>query len=111
MGSQLTDEEKVLYKESTYTVISLVAYLTYCFIDDFCTGNSEEMKTTAMLKALKKRLEEKVSFSIKDLLEECYYETRADYSDAEKKQFYDKYVRKLSLVIDNDGNVRAELGK
>lgn len=85
--------------------------ITYCFIDDFCTGNSEEMKTTAMLKALKKRLEEKISFSIKDLLEECYYETRADYSDAEKKQFYEKYVKKMQLVIDNDGFVKVELGK
>ena len=85
--------------------------ITYCYIDDFCTGNCEEVKVKTILSEIKKRLDEKVCFNINALLEESYYETRAEISDQEKNQIYNKYIKKMQLKIADDGSVSIALGQ
>lgn len=45
----------------------------------------------------------------KELLDEALVETRINMDPAEKKQFYDRHVRNMSLSIAQDGTVRIEL--
>lgn len=84
--------------------------ITYCYIDNFCTGNSNQIKETAVLHTVQQFLDEEVNFNINDLLEDAYTLARADMSSAEKRQLYDRYIRKMKVVIDQDGYVRIELG-
>lgn len=60
------------------------AGITYCYLDDFCTGNSNPIKERALLKELRQRLEEEVNFNIRDILREVYEVTRADMAAGEK---------------------------
>ena len=47
------------------------AGITYCYLDDFCTGNSGQIKERALLKEIQDRLEEEVNFNIRDVLNEA----------------------------------------
>ena len=55
-------------------------------------------------------LDEIVNFNIQEVLQAAYINTRADMSTSEKKQFYERYIRPMRLVIDPDGEVFVELG-
>ena len=87
------------------------AGITYCYLDDFCTGNSNQIKERALLKELRQRLEEEVNFNIQDILREVYEVTRADMVDGEKDQFYARYIKPMHIEIDQDGEVYLRLGE
>ena len=87
------------------------AGIPFCYIDDFCTGNSNKIKTDAMQREITSFLEDAVSFNVHDMLHTAYLATRAEMSDVEKKQFYDRYIKNMRLVIDKDGNVSVALGQ
>lgn len=84
--------------------------ITYSYIDDFCTGNSNQIKEQAVLREVQAELDEIVNFNIQEVLQAAYINTRADMSTSEKKQFYERYIRSMRLVIDPDGEVFVELG-
>jgi len=84
---------------------------SYCYIDDFCTGNSDEIKITAMLNEVQSAIDDSLSLNIRQVLEEAYRRTRAEMSNAEKNQFYDKYIKRMTLNIAADGEVTIDLGK
>ena len=84
--------------------------ITYSYIDDFCTGNSNQIKEQAVLREVQAELNEIVNFNIQEVLQAAYINTRADMSTSEKKQFYERYIRPMRLVIDPDGEVFVELG-
>jgi len=81
----------------------------YCYLDNFCTGNSNQLKETAVLNEIQKVIDA-VCFNINDALNNAYISTRADMSEAEKRQFYNKYIKSMRLVTDSDGNVTIKLG-
>ena len=87
------------------------AGITYCYLDDFCTGNSNQIKERALLKELRQRLEEEVNFNIQDILREVYEVTRADMAAGEKNQFYARYIKPMHIEIDQDGEVYLSLGE
>ena len=84
--------------------------IMYCYIDDFCTGNSNKIKEFAMLKELRSYLDDAVQFNVNDMLHDAFIATRAEMTPAEKKQFYNKYIKPMRLVIDTEGNISIELG-
>ena len=84
--------------------------ITYSYIDDFCTGNSNQIKEQAVLREVQAELDEIVNFNIQEILQGAYMNTRADMSTAEKRQFYDRYIRPMQLVVDQDGEVFVKLG-
>ena len=86
------------------------AGITYCYLDDFCTGNSGQIKERALLKEIQDRLEEEVNFNIRDVLNEALAATRADMAPGETKQFYNKYIKPMHIVVDDDGEVFLRLG-
>jgi len=86
------------------------AGITYCYIDDFCTGNSNEIKVAAVLSEVRRVLDEAFSLNIHEVLQEAYTATRAEMTTAEKNQFYNRYIRPMKLAISPDGDVSIELG-
>lgn len=82
----------------------------FSYINDFCTGNSNEIKTAALLQEIKSQLEQECHFNINDILQTAYISTRAEMSDSEQRQFYNRYIKPMKLVIDDDGNASIKLG-
>ena len=81
-------------------------HIFYCYIDDFYSGNSSyDIKVTALVRAARKYLTEKVKLNVHDMLRAVYYSTRADMTDAEQKQFYDKFIKPMHLKIEDNGDV------
>ena len=74
------------------------------------TGNSNEIKTAALLQEIKSQLEQECHFNINDILQTAYISTRAEMSDSEQRQFYNRYIKPMKLVIDDDGNASIKLG-
>ena len=81
----------------------------YCLIDDFCTGNSDEIRLKAVLSQLQAKLDEKVSFNIHELMKEVFWATRVEMGTREERQFYDRYLKKMKVSVDADGNVKIAL--
>lgn len=81
----------------------------YCYIDDFCTGNSNDIKISALLKEIHRYLDRAFRLNVNTMLDEVYRTTRVSLSDAEQQQFYHKYVKPMHIVIDKDGNASIEL--
>lgn len=43
------------------------------------------------------------------MFEEALFATRIHMTTAERQQFYDKHIRQMKLVLDEEGNARIEL--
>lgn len=83
----------------------------FCYIDDFNTGNAEEIKMSALFKELYRYLDNSIHLNVNDMFDEALRATRINMTPAERNQFYDKHIRQMSLVIDDTGNVSIELHK
>lgn len=81
----------------------------FCYIDDFCTGNSNEIKIAALVAETKRYLADHVQLNVDVMLDEVYKTTRVRMTEAECKQFYNKYIRPMQLVIGKNGDVSVEL--
>lgn len=83
----------------------------YCSIDDFCSGNIEELKKAVLFSCLEKYLPEIISLNGKELVRKIYEEARISASEKEMENFYDRYINTLRLRVDNDGNFTVEICK
>lgn len=81
----------------------------YCYIDDFYSGSGKDIKLTAMLAEMKRYLAAHIDLNVTDMMDHLYTSTRAVMSDTEKHQFYQKYVKSLSLVIGDDGTASIQI--
>ena len=86
------------------------ASIFFCYLDDFYSGNAADIKYGALLRQVRKKLEPMLELNMNDLLNEAIWDIHVHLNDAEKKQFYDKYLRKAQLEIDADGNVKIAVG-
>ena len=87
------------------------ADIPYCYIDNFCTGNSYQFKLNAMVQEVNRVLDEALHLNVHDMLREVYNITRIDMTEAEQKQFYNRYIKQMKLVIDDNGDVYIALGQ
>ena len=87
------------------------AGITYCYIDDFCTGNSNEIQIEAVLTEVRRALDKACDFNIDEIMRTAYTATRVEMSQNEKKQLYNRYIKPMKLVIDRDGDVSIQLGE
>ena len=85
------------------------AGIFYCFIDDFFTGNSDEIRMKAVLSELQARLDEKVNFNIYALMKEVFWATRVEMATREERNFFERYVKKMKVQMDMEGNVSLRL--
>lgn len=81
----------------------------YCYIDDFYSGNAEDIKQIALFKQLNQHLNDALHLNVNDMLDEALQTTRIHMDAAERKQFYEKHIRPMKLVINDDGDVSIEL--
>ncbi len=81
----------------------------YCSIDDFYSGNSEDIKREALFKEIYRRLHKALQLNVNDMFEAAILSTRVTMTSAEKQQFFDKHLRQMKLVLDEQGNASLEL--
>lgn len=81
----------------------------YCYLDDFNSGKSDDIRFNALIHEISRHLDRSIHLNVNRMLEEAYRATRVNMSSAEKQQFYQKFIRHMHLVIEEDGNVRIEL--
>ena len=81
----------------------------YCYIDDLYTGDGEDLKKNALFNELYKTLDDALKLNVYDMLDAALLATRIDMTAAAKRQFFEKHIRPMKLVIDDDGNATLEL--
>ena len=81
----------------------------YCYIDDFYTGDGEELKKNALFNELYKTLDDALKLNVYDMLDAALTATRIDMTAAAKRQFFEKHIKPMRLVIDEAGNASLEL--
>ena len=77
----------------------------YCYLDDFYTGDSEKLKMNALFREMRNYMARAVRLNVNAMLDDALRSTRITMPPSERKQFYDKYIKTLQLVIDDNGDV------
>lgn len=85
------------------------ACVFYCCLDDFYSGNSDAIIKNAIFNEMYRRIDNSVRLNVNDMFDAALRNTRIEMSQAERRQFFDKYIRSMSLRIDEEGNVSVEL--
>ena len=80
----------------------------FCYIDDFYSGNAEEIKHSALFREMYRYIDNNVRLNVNDMFNEALRATRIDMSDAERKQFFHRYIRTMQMSISDDGDVMSE---
>ena len=70
-----------------------------------------DLKITALLREVTSYLQQAVSFNVNDMLQIAFRNTRVEMTPHERNQFYDKYIRGMRLVVDQQGNASIELNR
>lgn len=77
----------------------------YCYLDDFYSGDSEDLKQKALFREMAIYLEQAVHLNLNTMLDEALHATRVNMTPAERKQFYDKHLKPLQMSISDEGDV------
>jgi hypothetical protein len=77
----------------------------YCYTDDFYSGDSEELKLKALFREMGGYMRKTIHLNLNAMLDKALQATRINMTAAERKQFYNKYLKTIKLEIDDDGNV------
>ena len=77
----------------------------YCYLDDFYSGDSEELKINALFQEMRNYMEKAVQLNAIDMLDDVLRTTRIEMAFDERQQFYNKYIKTLQLSIDDSGKV------
>ena len=77
----------------------------YCYLDDFYSGDSEELKTNALFQEMRDYMEKAVQLNVRDMFNDALRATRIQMTSSERQQFYDKYIKTLQLSINDEGKV------
>ena len=81
----------------------------YCFMDDFCTANINHFKDAMLRTALQAEMDRLMDANAKTIMDEIYYNLRMSVTEAEKQNFYAKVIKKMTLSIDKDGEMKIKL--
>ena len=85
------------------------AGIFYCYIDEFNSARSEGIKVDAMFREMNRYLRENLSFSFTEMMNAALIATRVNMDEAERRQFFDKYIRTFQCGMDADGNLEIRL--
>lgn len=80
----------------------------FCYIDDFYSANAEEIKHSALFREMYRYIDNHVQMNVNEMFSEALRATRIDMADAEKKQFFHRYIRSMQMSISDDGDVVIE---
>ena len=84
--------------------------IPYCYIDDFCTGNSEQLKVGAVLHEVQKELDQALQLNIHEVLKRAFHATWVRMSTAEREQFYKRFIKGMRLNISDNGDLSIVMG-
>ncbi len=84
------------------------AGIFYCYIDDFYSGNTEDIKHSALFKEMYRYIDNTVRLNINEMFNEALRATRIEMSAAEKKQFMSQYIKTMHMTIAENGDVVLE---
>ena len=87
----------------------LNAGIFYCYIDDFYSGNAEDIKLGALFKEIERYIDQTVRLNINEMFSAALKATRIEMSLSEKKQFIAKYLKTMQMEITDDGDVVLQL--
>lgn len=80
----------------------------FCYIDDFYSGNAEEIKHSALFREMYRYIDNHVRLNVNEMFNEALRATRIDMSDSEKKQFFHRYIKTMQMSLSDDGDVMIE---
>ena len=80
----------------------------FCYIDDFYSANAEEIKHSALFREMYRYIDNHVQLNVNEMFSEALRATRIDMANAEKKQFFHRYIRSMQMSISDDGDVVIE---
>ena len=83
----------------------------YCYLDDFYSGNADHIRNIALFDVMERYIEERVKLNVNEMLDEALRTVRLDMPTAEKKQFYDKYIKTLQMTIAENGDLEVTFKK
>ncbi len=84
--------------------------LRYCFSDSFNSNVADGLRNKLMLKKIRLALPDLSEVNLKTLLNEVESSEHIVMTGDQKKNFYKKYLKKLSITVDDDGNLNYEFG-
>ena len=93
----------------TFWVQITGAGVFYCYIDDFYSGNAEDIKLGAIFKELNRYIEKTVRLNINDMLNEALRSARVEMGTEERKRFIAQYIRPMRMSINDTGDMVLEL--
>lgn len=85
------------------------AGINFCYLDDFYSGDCEDIKTNALLQETYRYLDKALTLNVNTMMEQVYNVTRVDMSADEKQRFYQKFIKPMHLDIAEDGTVTIKL--
>lgn len=85
------------------------AGIFFCYLDDFYTGSAVDIKYGVLLKEIRQTLETALDLNFNTVLKDAILTSRAHMTDAEQRQFYDKFLRRAALEVDAAGNVKIAI--
>ena len=62
-----------------------------------------------LISELKDRISNLFELNADTLVDNVFTAARIDATDAEKKSFYDKYIKKMTVAIDDNGNMSLKI--
>ena len=77
----------------------------YCYIDDFYSGNAQDLKFGALIKEMYRYIDSSVHLNVNEMFATALKVTRIEMSEAEKKQFMAQHIRTMQMSIAPDGEV------
>ena len=84
------------------------AGIFYCYIDDFYSGNAEEIKHSALFKEMYRYIDKTVRLNVNEMLDYALQATRIEMSSSEKKQFMTRYIKTMQMTITPGGELVLE---
>lgn len=81
----------------------------YCYIDSFFDGNCDDIKRRTLFNEIYRILADAIHLNAREMFKQALYTTRIQMKPAEQKQFFDKHINNMRLVVDTHGDVSIEL--
>ena len=85
------------------------AGISYCYLDDFYSGDCGDIQTGALLREIYSYLEKNFQLNTNAMMDYAFRATRVEMSEVERQQFYNKYIKPMRLAIGKDGTVSIRL--
>ena len=79
------------------------AGIPYCTTDSFCMRNTGKVVQRVLSEDVRRTLTEAFNINLRAVLERAYREARVEWSEAEKRNFIDRYLRTTRISFAEDG--------